>query len=130
MELQPNLKPFEALDGQDEDRRPADLDLERIGHEELAWLHDRRHRVDDLRPRRAVLADDAEHRLDLVVIDTDDDRGVRLLEKATRRVEPRRPVFGLEKGVHERSGVLVVHNGNHELHAAEDSAPRPARRAR
>ena len=41
---------FEALDRDDEDRRAADLDFERVGHEELARLHDRRHRVDDLRP--------------------------------------------------------------------------------
>ena len=43
-------EPLEPLDGEDEHRRPTDLDLERVGHEELAGLHDRRHRVDDLRP--------------------------------------------------------------------------------
>src|SRR5690349_18540384 len=39
------LEPLEPLDRQDEDRRAADLDLDRIGHEELTRLHDRRHRV-------------------------------------------------------------------------------------
>ena len=79
-------EPLEALDREDEDGRPADLDLERVGHEELARLHDRRHRVDDLGPGRAVLADDPEDLVDLVVLDADDDRRVRLLEEAARRV--------------------------------------------
>src|SRR6476659_7945335 len=67
-------EPLEPLDREDEDGRAADLDLERVGHEELAGLHDRWHRVDDLSPGRAVVADDAEDLLDPDVIDTDDDR--------------------------------------------------------
>ena len=63
--LRGGSEPLEALDGEDEDRRAADLDLERVGHEELARLHDRRHRVDDLRPRRAVRADDRHHLVDV-----------------------------------------------------------------
>ena len=43
------LEPFESIDGQHEDRRAAQLDLDRVGHEELARLHDRRHGIDDLR---------------------------------------------------------------------------------
>ena len=44
-----SLQPLEPLHGQHEDRRAANLDFERIGHEELARLHDRGHRVHDLR---------------------------------------------------------------------------------
>src|SRR4051812_22991166 len=58
-----------ALDGQHEDGCPADLDLERVGHEELAGLHDRRHRVHDLRSGVARLADDPEDLVDRVVLD-------------------------------------------------------------
>src|SRR6185369_2268828 len=112
-------EPLEALDRDDEDGGPADLDLERVGHEELARLHDRRHRVDDLGPRGAVLADDRQDLVDLVVLGTDDDRGVRLLEEPARRLEAGRPVLALEEGVDQVAGILVVDDREHELHGPE-----------
>jgi hypothetical protein len=113
------LQPLEALDGHDEDGRAADLDLERIGHEELARLHDRRHRVHHLRSRVATVADDAEDLLELLVLHADEDGRVRLLEEAAGAVEPRRPVLALEERVDEDARVLVVDDGDDELHAAE-----------
>src|SRR5512146_2098764 len=113
------LDALEALDGQDEDRGTADLDLERVRHEELARLHDRRHRVDDLAARGAVLPNDPEDLLDPVVLHADDDRGVRLLQEPARGLQPRRAVLPLEQGVDERPGVLVVDDGDDELHGRE-----------
>jgi diguanylate cyclase (GGDEF)-like protein len=111
--------PLEPFHGQDEDRRAADLDLERIGHEKLARLHDRRHRVDHLGPGVACLADDAEDVIDLGIVDAENDRRVRLLEEATGAVQSRGPEVAVQQGVDEGPRVLVVDDRDDELHGAE-----------
>ena len=83
------LETLEALDGKDEDRRAADLHLDRVRHVELARFHDRWHRVDELPSRVAVGADELEHGVDLVVFDAYQDRGIALLEE---------PAGGLQAG--------------------------------
>src|SRR4029079_19659493 len=101
------------------DGRPADLDLERIRHEEFAWFHDRRHRVHDLRPRRACIADDREDLVDVVLLDAQEDRGVRALEEAPRARHAGRAELLVEERVDKGAGVLVVHDRHDELHRAE-----------
>src|SRR5688572_13386936 len=117
------LEPLEALDRKDEDGRPADFDLERVRHEELARFHDRRHGVDDLRPSRARLPNDPHDVVDTVVVDAEDHRCVRLLEEAARRVQSRRPVLPDEQRVDERSGVLVVDDRDDQLHGTSIGTP-------
>jgi len=94
--------PLETLDRQDEDGRPADLDLERVGHEELARLHDRWHRVHHLRPGVAGVADDPEDRINLIILDPEDDRRVRLLQEAARAVQSGGPSIGADTCVSGR----------------------------
>jgi len=66
---------------EDEHRRATEGDLDRVGHVELAWLHDRRHRVNELAARVAGLSDRREHVVNLWLFDAREDRGVRLLEE-------------------------------------------------
>src|SRR4051812_11318285 len=113
------LETLEPLDRQHEHRRAADFDLERVRHEELAWLHDRRHRIDDLGPRRAVLAHDVDDLVDLAFVDADHDRRVRLLEEPARAVEAGGAVLPFQQRVDEDAGVLVVDDRDDELHAGE-----------
>src|SRR5436190_9206875 len=110
---------FETLDRKNEDGRAADFDLERVRHEELAGLHDRRHRVDDLRPRRAVGPDDVHDLVDVVLLDAEDDRRVRLLEESARALQPRRPELLVEERRDEGARVLAVDDRNDEFHPAE-----------
>jgi diguanylate cyclase (GGDEF)-like protein len=113
----PRSDSLDALDRQDEDGCPSDLDLERVRHEELARLHDRWHGVDDLGPRATRLANDVQDRLDLIVLDSQDDRRIRLLQEAARALESGRPILVFEEGIDERAGILVVNDRDHELHA-------------
>src|SRR3954454_8832639 len=120
---------FETLDRKNEDGRAADFDLERVRHEELAGLHDRRHRIDDLRQRRAVRPDDRHHLVHVGVLDAEDDRRVRLLEEPARAVETRCPELLVEEGVDEGACVLVVDDGDDELHPRSiDGATDPGQR--
>ena len=68
---------------QDEDGRTTEGDLDRVRHVELAWLHDRGHRVDELAARVAGLPDRREHVVNLWLFDPRKDGGVRLLEETT-----------------------------------------------
>src|SRR3989475_12344099 len=81
--------PWSALDPlvprhvQDEDRRATEGDLDRIRHVELARLHDRGHRGDELAARMAGLSDRREHVVNLRLFDPPEGRGVRLLQETT-----------------------------------------------
>src|ERR687897_2015673 len=107
---------LEALHRQDEDGGAAHLDLDWVGHVELAGFHDRGHRVHELLARVAVCADELEHRVDLVVLHTDEDRRVSLLQEPARRVEAGGAVLLLEQRVDQRRGILVVDDGGDALH--------------
>jgi len=81
--------PWSALDPlvprhvEDEDRRATEGDFDRIRHVELARLHDRGHRVDELAAGVAGLSDRREHVVNLRLFDPREDRGVRLLQEPT-----------------------------------------------
>ena len=55
--------------------------------------------------------------LHLGVVDAKQDRGVGLLEKPARAVQPRGPVACREQGIDEGAGILVVNYRDDELHA-------------
>jgi len=110
---------LEPFDREDEDRGPAHLDLERVRHEELARLHDRWHRVHDLRTRVTRLADDSEDVVDLGIVDAEDHGRVRLLQEAARAVEASGTEVAVEERVDEGPGVLVVDDRDDELHGRE-----------
>jgi hypothetical protein len=111
--------PLEALNGEHEDGGATHLDLEGIWEEELARLHDGRHRIDKLRTRVAVLADDLEGRVHLVILHTKDHRGVGLLEEAARAMQPGGPELAIQERIHQVAGVLRVDDRDDELHGAE-----------
>src|SRR6266542_303003 len=81
------LQPDELVHVQHEDCRPADLHFDRVRHVELARLHHRRQRIDVLGARLAVVLDDREHLIDLLVLDPKQNRRVALFEKATSSVD-------------------------------------------
>src|SRR5581483_10897168 len=116
MRAAPGLQPFVPRDIEHEYGGPAERDLDRIGHVELARLHDRRHRADVLRSCVTRLADRGEHILDLRLLDTDEDRRVALLEEATLRLETGDAVLLVREGVDKRARVLGMHDRDHELH--------------
>jgi diguanylate cyclase (GGDEF)-like protein len=64
-----------------------------------------------------MLAHHAHDVLHLAVVDAKQDRGVGLLEKPARAVQPRGPVAGGEQGIDEGAGILVVNYRDDELHA-------------
>src|SRR5207244_10599818 len=107
---------LEALDGEDENGGAPHLHLDRIGHVELARLHDRRHGVDELLARVAVGADHLEHGVDLVVLDPHQDGCVALLQESAGGMEARGPELALQERVDEGGRVLLVHYGRDELH--------------
>jgi hypothetical protein len=72
---------FELIHRDDENRRAADLDLDRVGEEELAWVGERRDRREEPAALFAVLADDPERGLDLPFLDADQQRYVALLQE-------------------------------------------------
>ena len=76
-----------------------------------------------------MLGDDRHHVIDAVVLDPEHDRGVRLLEEATGRVEPCRAVVLLEESVDQGPGILVVDDREDQLHEREYMAGRIALRA-
>ena len=65
------------------------------------------------------VADDRHHLVDLGVLDAEEDRRIRLLEESARAVQAGRPELLLEQRVDEGAGVLVVDDGDDELHRAE-----------
>ncbi len=91
-------------------------------------FHRRGHRVDDLGPGGAGRPDDLEDLVDPVVLHADDDRRVRLLQEAARRVQPGGAMIPLEEAVDERAGVLAVDDGDDESHRPSIRAG-PRRRA-
>src|ERR1035437_5668588 len=107
---------LEAIDGDHEDHRSTNLDFQRIGHEELARLHDRHDGAHGLSAGVAVLAHHAHDVLHLGFVDAKQDRGVGLLEKPACAVQPRGPVAGSEQGIDEGAGILVVNYRDDKLH--------------
>src|SRR5947199_1586585 len=75
---------LEAVDGDDEDGGPTDLDFDGIGHEEITGLNQGRHGVHELAAGPAVFLDQAEHFLDAIVLDAGHQRNVLVLQKAAR----------------------------------------------
>src|SRR2546428_12209250 len=81
--------PWSALDPlvprhvEDEDRRATEGDLDWIRHVELARLHDRGHRGDELAARMAGLSDRRGHVVNFRLFDPPHDRGGRLLPQPT-----------------------------------------------
>src|SRR2546425_11495439 len=75
------LDPLVPRDVHNEDGRSAKGHFDRIRHVELARLHDRRHRVDELAPCVTGLPDRRDHVVDLRLLDSRPDGGVGLLPK-------------------------------------------------
>jgi len=127
-------QPWSALDPlvprhvQNKHGRAAERHFHWIGHVELARLHDRGHRVDELASGVAGLPNDRDHFVDLRLLHPGEDRGVGLLEEAPLRVQPRDPEILVGERVDERSRVLRMHDRHDHLHRAA-TIPRASRDA-
>ena len=62
------------------------------------------------------VADDAHHLVDVRVLDAEDDRRIRLLEEAAGALESGGAELLVEEGGDEDPGILVVDDGDDELH--------------
>src|SRR5438105_5027336 len=119
-----DLELFEAVDADDENRRTAYLDLDRIGDEKVARLDQRRHRVHELAAGPAVLLDEPEDFFNPVIVDAGHQRHVLVLQESTGAGETRHRDAPVIESVHRRGCVLAVHHGDQELHADRRSAGR------
>src|SRR5664280_3214165 len=107
---------FEAIDRDHEDHRSTHLDFKRVGHEELARLHDRHHGAHGLGAGVALLANKGHDLFHFGFVDAEQDRSVGLLEKPARAVQQRSPVLRRKQGIDEAAGILVVDYRDDELH--------------
>src|SRR5438105_2878064 len=119
-----DLELFEAVDADDENRRTAYLDLDRIGDEKVARLDQRRHRVHEFAAGPAVLLDQPEDFFDPVIVDAGHQRHVLVLQESTGTGEARHRDASVIERVHGRRRVFAVHHGDEELHADRCSAGR------
>src|SRR5712692_6383236 len=111
----PSLDLLERLHGQYEHRGAADLDLHRVGHEELSRLHHRGHRRQVAAALAAVGADGLQHLGHPLVVDPDQQRGVALLQEAARGGDPGHADAGRGQRLDGPGGVLALDDGDYEL---------------
>src|SRR5207253_6693505 len=122
------LDPLVPRDIDYEDGRSAEGHFHGIGHVELARFHDRGHRVDELAPRVAGLADRRDDVVDLRLLDPGKDRGMRLRQETALRVQPRDPEILVGQRVDKGARVLRMDDRHHQLHRAA-TIPRASGRA-
>ncbi len=79
---QNSSEPLVAIDRDNKDGRAANLHVDRIRHVELAGFHHRWQRIDILGPRVAILADHADHLINLLILHTNEKRRIPLPQKA------------------------------------------------
>src|SRR4030081_1324298 len=120
------LDPLVPRDVHHEDGRPAKGHFDWIWHVELARFHDRGHRIDELTPRVAGLADGRDDVFNLRFLDPGEDRGMGLLQEPALGVQPSYAEILVGKRVDKRSGVLRMDDRHHQLHRAA-TIPRASR---
>jgi hypothetical protein len=113
------LDALEPLDRQNEDHGAAHLNLEREGHEELPRLHDRRDWIHDLGARVAIGSHERHYVIHFVLVHTDHDRRVGLLEKPARTVQPGGAVLVRLERILQHTGIFVMDDGDDKLHEVE-----------
>src|SRR5438105_1955867 len=119
---------FERIHWNDEHSSAADLNLDRIRHEELARFRHRRHRRQVAAALAAVLADHI-HRLGHPrVLDAYEERHVALLQEAAAGGHARGRETGRRQRLRRALRVLALDHGDHELQLA--ALPASARSTR
>src|SRR4051812_10699553 len=110
------LESFEAGNFDDEDDRPAYLDLEIFWHVEQTRLQSGRVGHRNLGTPATGTPKIADHVWHLIVFDADEQAGVPRTEERTSRADFGEPVTSSHKGIGQSRCVLVLNNGDNELH--------------
>lgn len=119
------LEPPELLDRQKEDDGPTYGHLDRTGHESPLGSRLERHDIHNLFSGLAVLLDNGVERVDLIVFDADEKRGVAFTKKATRRTNDRELEASPNEFVGDLALVSAMHDADGELHGKFIITSRP-----